>query len=154
MTPDGQRISWNNTKFVIGIDSAIPQDLKQGIYAAADTWNAAMGRQLIVLSENVETNMIYIKTSWDLNNPNEEANTTIGYVGAQIVKATVALNAYNFGFYYGTGNGVEMQSVMEHELGHALGLDHSTGIMQPSLNLNTRRVSISEEIISNMHCEY
>lgn len=148
-----QRVSWYYAPVELSIDYSIPIELRPAIYDAARAWSEAFGRELIRIVGS-SYNVIYMSSAWDQSRPFEEANTRISWYDNTIYQANVYVNAANFQFYYETGYGIEFKSLMIHELGHVLGLDHSEGVMSPILPYDTVRWNIDEAILNNLKCEY
>lgn len=173
---DQQRVSWGaQTPVVLYIDSSVPNIYFDAIKAAAETWNAGVGREIIKIggwtnrSQNQApdgVNLISFEQSWD-GTRTEQARTTIFWAGSRIYEADVRVNERDFNFFAGStpeAGKVDMQSLMIHEFGHVLGLRHTEfpqSVMLPTLasassansTLALRRQLIEEDRKS-IRCEY
>lgn len=149
-----QRVSWHKLPIKMKIDASVPQDLVPGIEAAAEVWNKAFGVKLIELVDCCVPFFISYYRPWVNENHKQEAFTTIKWIGSEINEAQMYINAQDFKFFYRSGSGVEIKSLMIHEFGHVLGLKHSDGVMAPELEENVIRWQISDKILKNLECEY
>ena len=173
---DQQRVSWGaQTPVIIYIDGSVPTVHFDAIKAAAEIWNAGVGREVIKIggwtsraSSQVPdgVNLISFESNWD-GNRTEQARTTIFWAGRQVYEADVRINEHDFQFFSGdTGEvgKVDMESLMIHEFGHVLGLKHDLvpqSVMLPTLssalpgNMQAafRRTLIAEDR-NSIRCEY
>lgn len=166
---EGQRVSWGgDSKVNFYVDKSVPNQYYASIQAAADSWNQKLGREQIVIAGWTQTagsptqdgqNVIYFVSSWDANLVNEQARTTIFWNGNRITEADILIDAANFSFSTsGTEPGrVDMQSLVLHEFGHALGLKHVTdvpSVMVPTLAYDFLRRAPQAFDMSSLKCEY
>lgn len=104
--------------------------------------------------------MLYWFKSWDTKRTSEQARTTIYWSGNEIFEADIRINAADFEYAFGenpNSTEVDLESLLVHELGHALGLAHNptTGsVMNFSLNEGQERRSLGKPDIASLKCEY
>ncbi len=167
----GVRISWKSSvpaHFII--TSTVPRKYDQSIINAADTWNTRKRMNLIEVhrddnypasAANDGTNGIYFLSTWDSSESREQGRTAIKWDTSKIRDADIKINAQNFDFFIegdtDRAGKVSIQSLILHEMGHALGLKHisdEASSMQPSLASSTSRTAPSEVDINSLNCEY
>lgn len=167
----GERISWKGAVPVtIKIHASVPEEYVASIVAAAESWDRTAGKRIfnIVTSPRVTgpvtphkdgENVIYFLDTWEANKASEQARTSVYWVGDAIQEADIRLNNKNFDFYASGAphNGVNMEALVLHELGHVLGLKHKdTGgsVMATYLANGVDRTSVSDTDTSSLQCEY
>lgn len=167
---EGQRIAWKASVPVkMYVDPSFPQELRQAVSDAMAVWNQQLGRQILVLAgerggtqvrrDNI--NIIYWSSSWDQGSQasrEEQANTTIHYADNQLVEADIQINAMNFNYSLNPNyTETDLQSLMVHELGHALGLKHNSSepsVMATKLQNGITRRNLFAADVVNCRCEY
>jgi hypothetical protein len=172
----GERISWKGqVPVTMYVHESVPDKYVDAIVVAAKTWQDAMGRPLfnIVTNQRVtgpinpqkdSKNVIYYFGTWEDDKSSEQARTSIYWIGDQIKEADMRING-KFTYYWnqpGTTateppNGVNIEALVIHELGHVLGLKHKdtgSSVMATYLSANTDRVNIADTDKSSMQCEY
>ena len=174
-----QRVSIQGRGLTFYFDSSVPQEYRAAIRKGAEVWNKAQKAQLIVIEDalpvghNVESpfaedgySIISIKNTWDDNRGHalteatgrEQARTQVRWVGDRIVEADMIFNGQDFPFSTNDEvpfSGVHLESLTAHEMGHALGLKHTSGgIMNPTLASGTIRLNMDSQILSSLRCEY
>ena len=173
----GQRISWKGQLPVtLRLDSSVPntQDVTDAITRAADTWNKAAGKTIIVVDTNRQSiplgndrnNVLYFSSTWEAGQNSQQAKTSVRWVGDQIQEADIRVNAsknangnYVYAFYEDPSrpNGVNLEALVLHEMGHVLGLKHKDevpSVMATYLPSNTNRTQLSSSDESSLMCEY
>lgn len=167
---DFQRVSWgSNVPVVMYIDSSVPSHFFEAIRIAAGRWNQVVGREILKIGgwtngagqpSQDGANVIYFLNSWEPDRSNEQARTTVYWAGNRIYEADIRVNASDFKFFWGPESvpgRVDIESLMIHELGHVLGLAHTTtpqSVMATSLASATLRRSLSQLDQNSIGCEY
>ncbi len=170
MSSDIQRVSWKNKLPVkLYISPAVPTELRESIRIAASKWNLEIGKEALLIyeSDNIPStvqkdgiNVIYWEESWSSGKASEQARTTITWRGDTINEADILVNAkdHKFSAFGEIAPGkIDFTSLMVHELGHVLGLQHVSGepsVMAPTLAENTPRLTIEEVDVNSLKCEY
>ena len=166
---DQQRVSWGSrVPVILYIDGSVPTQYYGAIQNAADTWNKALGRELIKIGGLTAsngpaqdgTNIIYFLDTWESDRSNEQARTTVYWSSNRIYEADIRVNQKDFDFFWGddpVANRVDVQSLVLHEMGHLLGLAHDTtpkSVMAASLPSAYLRRDLSTVNVSSISCEY
>jgi predicted Zn-dependent protease len=165
----GERISWKGALPVrLQIHESVPTEYRQAIVVAAQKWNQLSQKNLIQIDETIvggeskaakdNANVIYMNNTWDAGKESEQARTSVYWVGSQIREADIKLNGKNFNFYYQNQStqGVNVEALVIHEMGHVLGLKHkdsSSTVMQTYLANNTDRTQIGTTDLESLKCE-
>lgn len=152
------------------ITSTVPRKYDEAIIKAAETWNQRKRMTLIEVhrddkypdsAANDGTNGIYFLNTWDSNESKEQGRTAIKWDISKIRDADIKINAQNFKFYIEgeeeTAGKISIESLILHEMGHALGLKHiedSSSSMQPYLSAAKSRISPGDVDINSLNCEY
>lgn len=166
----GVRVSWKNSVPVnMIIHKSVPEIYDTDIIAAANLWNSARGRTLITVVRdnsfaegpgNDRKNIIFWSTDWDPTNTKEQARTITNTDLSRIIDADIKINAKSFNFSLTSqalgSSAVNLQSLVLHEMGHVLGLQHfdGTGVMAVYLAAQKIRLNLSSEELSELSCEY
>ncbi len=171
MSSQVQRVSWKRTvPITLYIHSSVPAEYRESIRMAATQWNFKMNKPFFMIQDGLESlpsestkdglNVIYWKTQWEDSKRNEQARTTIHWRGDHITEADMNINAEDniFAAFGEIAPGkVDFMSLIVHELGHVLGLQHIQGqesVMNPTLAQNTERVSPYQVDLNSLKCEY
>lgn len=164
------RVSWkSSTPIYFVITASVPTKYDSTIISAATKWNNTH-RTLISVSRNNAftnspaddgTNAIYWMNDWSSSPSTEQARTSVNYNISKITDTDIKINAKDFSYYIdsdtSTYGKVHFESLMVHEFGHSLGLQHineSGSVMQPKLNTQTVRNQPSATDIDSLNCEY
>ena len=167
----GERVSWKQAAPVrLYLHTSIPAQYEPSIRAAAESWNRAHGRDLIVIDSNRVggsgpardgRNVIYMMSTWEADRASEQARTSLFWVGDQIQEADIRINAQNYTFYVTqsstTTQAVSIEALVLHELGHVIGLRHndaSPSVMATYLKANQDRTKLQAADLSSLQCEY
>lgn len=174
MSGDSQRVSWGPaTPVILYVDSSVPSEFYDAIRTAVATWNQSLGREVLKVggwtsAYPVErqdgVNVIYFNNTWPETQREKQAVTTIWWAGDRVYEADIRVNgvASNFQYFWGPNaiaGRVDFESLLLHELGHVLGLEHpkvetSGTVMARRLNdAQLRRVPTMEDI-GDLKCEY
>ncbi len=166
----GIRISWKASLPVnLLIHKSVPAIYDKDIIAAANLWNTAKGKTLINVTRddtftngvtNDGHNVIFWSTDWDASNSKEQALTSTNTDLSRITDADIRINAKNFGYsttaQSTSSSTVNLESLILHEMGHVLGLQHfdGDGVMSAYLPNGKIRLNLSSDELSELSCEY
>lgn len=167
----GVRISWKGSLPVnMIIHSSVPAKYDADIISAAHRWNQAKGKTIINVARdnsfgegpgNDRKNIIYWSSDWDPASAQEQARTVSNTDVSRIIDSDIKINAKNFAYSLtsqalGT-TAVNLESLVLHEMGHVLGLQHFEGdtyVMSTALSGGKVRLNLSSEELSELSCEY
>jgi len=166
----GQRVSWKeNLPVEFWISKSIPEEFRQDIVTAAETWNLSAGKPVfkinlsdldVVLSTSDQKNTIHGLQEWDEGKSTQQAVTIVKYRGNLITGADIKINLTDFVYYSKepqNSKQIHFGSLLVHELGHAIGLKHATikpTVMWATLGFDVIRVSLSKTDQQSLGCEY
>jgi hypothetical protein len=172
-----QRISWgSNLPVVMYIDQSVPAQYYSAVRAAMDEWNQRIGREVFELGgvsqdstgpTRDSRNVIYFMKEWEPNKTFEQARTTVYWADEQISEADIRVNIRDFAYSNSAvpvAGQVDFQSLMIHEMGHVLGLAHTTApgsvmvktlpAAQGRLPSDILRRTVGDYDLRSISCEY
>ncbi len=167
----GERISWKNEVPIhLTMHSSIPVEYRGAVITAAEKWNRALGKNMILIENSVSDginsaakdgqSVIYMSNTWEADKASEQGRTSIYWIGDRITETDIKLNGQNFQFYWQSASqtqGVNIEALVMHEMGHVLGLKHKdteSSVMQTYLANNSDRTRVGETDIEALKCEY
>lgn len=169
-SPEQQRVSWGGrVPIKLSLHSSVPTEAYPAIERAIHQYNSRFGRELIRIHDRGVggegarrdgVSMLVWSSTWDPKMPTEQARTTIYWTGSEIFEADIRINAANFSYYMGENtsfSGVDLESLVTHELGHALGLAHNVtdgSVMNFTLEPSQERRKLGDVDMANLQCEY
>lgn len=147
-TTSGSPVHWGRAQISIAVDAAASSRsvssgaVDRAIERAAATWNAVHSGQprlYLAVQDDADVHIAFCRGTWkgdtiDLGRAQFTADASDGSVSA----ASVEINECDHGFKTpddGPSKGFDLQAVLTHELGHVLGLGHSTSstaVMHPN----------------------
>lgn len=165
-----ERISWKDEVPVnIFLHDSFPLEYRDAVEYAIRSWNKKAGKTILQLNDRIisgsinptvdKLNIIYYETSYS-RDTNEQAFTNLKWSGDKIKDADIIINAKDFKFYTRDNpirNAVSLETLLVHELGHLLGLDHvkdSGQVMYPWLPTNTDKSGLETFDPKILKCEY
>ncbi len=166
----GQRVSWKEeAPVVLYIHKSVPTEFHDAILRAAQRWEASLGRPLFHFKGILEgdgpardgVSAIYWMNQWDVaERSKEQARTTIYWTGNQIRESDLRINDRDFDFSATTQpktGMVDLESLVVHELGHVIGLQHNGAggsVMAESLASSVLRWNPQQVDVESAKCEY
>lgn len=144
----------------------VPKEAVPAIMRAAGNWNSNLGFEAIRILENPSAldllpihkinEIKWITKNWSFETT-VEANTQAGPIGSAIANADIEINAVNFRLnvteHRNAAGDLDLESLMIHEFGHGLGLNHKNySVMQPRLANGQIRRDIDDESIAQVQC--
>lgn len=158
----GNRWQENDFPITIYYPTDIPQSYKDTLASVSTKWNSALGFEALVLIEDFfnqnylelydsledDINSITFQNeSWFSGYDNVLAFTTASLYGDNFIQTDILFNFFQQPFVAQTpvpSNKVDFESVLLHELGHSLGLDHiqisdAPSIMNPTIAFGVQK---------------
>lgn len=166
----GERVSWKaSVPIKLELHDSVPDQYLPAILSAIQVWEKNAGRKLfnLNLADRVKgpklpqkdgRNVIYFMDQWEPNRLKEQGRTNLYSVGDEIREADIRINGTGkYQFYTDQGQGVNMEALLIHEVGHLLGLKHrdeGDSVMATYLADNTDRVVLAAQDTASLSCEY
>lgn len=169
---DLSRVSWkNHLPIILYINNSVPEQYRKSIFEAAEKWNLKLSKKVFLIRDQLLTSsrankdgqsVIYWDLNWSGENPLEQARTTIFWTGTTIDEADIKINSRYFKFSdtdFTPPDQVDFESLMVHELGHVLGLQHiekgHQSVMEPQLaSGDNMRRNPGKYDLDSLKCEY
>ena len=170
MTKKSKAILWKEFPIQMQIEENVPEEYEQAIKEAAAVWNHRFG------FEAIEIKVKRIKSEMNSNKPdgkniiywsddesylpeNTQAKTaTWSNHQATLIEADISIAFLNFNFSTtGEAGMVDMKSLMIHEFGHVLGINHihsNYSVMNAELGSGEIRHNISKLDLDTIGCIY
>jgi predicted Zn-dependent protease len=143
--PNSNNPRWYHFPIGIGFNNNVSAAFKTATLSAIDEWENETGIDLFDTTQGP----IFVSVMFDSPNhfkANEQASTNIQWSGEYLFSATIRIN---------TSMPCDTKSLMLHELGHALGLKHtSQGVMYPYLGYYEVRDILDIETIDYFYNLY
>lgn len=179
----GQRVSWARMPIQFYVDDSLSDQQYYGLERAMQVWNDYFDRPVFSLIGRTTHlpdpkfngqgrvvpdgyNGVYIVDGSYFQNTStkdEQARTSISYRGDMIYEADILIDATER-FYYekqeirSSQRKINFESLLVHELGHVLGLEHiedaAGSVMHPKLQFGEYRVDITDADYESLACEY
>ncbi|UOF00152.1 matrixin family metalloprotease [Bdellovibrio reynosensis] len=166
----GQRVSWKkNIPLTLKVYNDFPTEYLEVLNKAAAHWNDAAGMTLLMF-ENTGTslaatskdgaNTLLWKQEWPEKLSKLQGVTNLYWNNNELTEADIQINNKNFNFFTESATtpyDLHLESLLIHELGHALGLRHQStvpSVMWAILNGGVKRIEISAADRESIKCEY
>ncbi len=166
-----QRVSWKGrVPVTLTISSSVPEEFHESIRLAASEWNYRLGRFMFDVRTGGDVggspakdgqSVIYWINNWESGKELEQARTTIFWKGTFISEADIRINARDFAYSVtdvAEPSRVDFESLLVHELGHVLGLQHvevgKGSVMEAQLAHGTERRVPGNVDLESLKCEY
>ncbi len=167
---DGMRLSWKEElPITVFIEPSVPVTFYSAIRNAAYTWERGANRRLFEIFDSTQSDDRWarVRIYWLPNShntfvskggPPKSAETSLHQVEGYPISAEIKLNAQDYKFSNTPkATDVDAESILLHEFGHVLGLDHIAGqssVMNESLAVGSYRRTLAPIDVSHIKCEY
>jgi len=149
-----QALSWNLEVFpiVLHLDQNLPTSFFTAFDQIAQEWNGILGFEVFKLDIGLQSNnniRLLSALEWQQTggDPKQQARTIYKYTGNRFLAVDIL---FSDAFNYALGpvnHGVDLFTLVRHELGHVLGLGHTAdGLMQKVLPNNVSRSIANSDI--------
>lgn len=154
---------YNSLPYSFRVNTSFSTSEKTAMSNAAKAWEAA-GKGVLA-SKSTYTNVMTSYPAFDGYNNVTRISTTQDYLaqcswwtsGGKITEADINFNPSHSWATNPTGNQFDIQTIFTHELGHALGLGHSSSsnaVMKPEFGPCEKLRTISSDDISGINAIY
>jgi hypothetical protein len=157
---------WKSLPIKMGIDSSVPKEARSAIHRAAQRWSTVLGQQAFAFHDTTDfkpgdegQSVIFWNAGQVARPGDEQAVTSLFWYGDELTGATIKVNVKNQALSFEDHVGpqvVDLESLMIHEFGHALGLTHieNGGIMNSHLAPGFERRSMDSASVGQAQCLY
>ena len=132
----------------------------EALKRAADTINRTANKQLIVFIDRSfplkpTSSIVFERTNWPFERY-IEGITIIGHTMGWILTSEIHINSVNYVIKTEPDRtSIDMETLLLHELSHALGLDHQgDGVMSPYLEVNSIKRTFNDSEKAAFQCLY
>lgn len=173
-------LRWSNSDLPIKIyiSNSFEVSVQNAIINAMETWNNAIGFNVLEYEivddiydyTSIEAflndgfSSVAFPTMWPAESVNALASTSFARIGNRIIKGDVMFNTtnpnYSFTASLPLNNKVDIESVVLHEFGHLLGLNHvetsedNNSVMNPVFGKNQLKRVLSDKDVENILKKY